>query len=634
MSQPTEETSLEYKRLRNECTRAVRREKKEHITTKLHENPSSGNIWKIVNGIVNPSTDRILPKSISPDDINQHFISKIINLRKKIDPTHVQDPLAKLRSKLSGKRLKFSFQPTSSRVVMKIIRTLKNTSSAGHDEIQPMFLKLGIDTIAPVLTYIINWSLSIGKFPTDWKLSRICPIYKKGNHDNVNSFRPISCLSIPGKILETVAKVQIVEHFEKFSLFSKSQHGFRKHRSTTSALLQLHTTILNAIDRKLYAGVISFDLCSAFDAIDRDILCSKLEIYGFDKLSVKWVYDYLLNRRQYVQWGNSKSSTLSVVIGAPQGSVLSPVLYIITTADIDDWITFATIAAFADDKSATATDETLPGTLSKLEHDSKSLLSFFASNNLPVNDDKTTFILFGPDKSATREQHKLSIGNAQIPSQPSVKILGVTLSNNCSWNDHLDELNAKLNYRLYILRHLRNLLPQKALQIVAEGIFTSQIRYCLPLFFRPRLSEQDPLQHTNTRLQKAQNEMTRTLYGLKISDKTNMTKLRAEKNILSVNQMLCLATLCETRKITLHGTIPSILSDIQPSSEKSSMTTRSQTHSKLRPPKSRLERTAAGFNTQAVRIWNKLPSELRAREISDARFQKQTRIWILLNGIP
>jgi len=287
------------------------------------------------------------------------------------------------------------------------------------------------------------------------------------------------------------------------------------------------------------------------------------------------------------------------------------------------------------------TDKCLPelnrwiqiGTLSKLEHDSTNLLSYFASNNLPVNDDKTTFILFGPDKSLLRKQQSITVGNAQISSQSSVKILGVTLSNNCSWNDHLGDMIAKLKYRLYIIRHLRCLLPQKALEIVSEGIFTSQIRYCLPLFFRPRLSDQDPIQEINSRLQKAHNEMIRTVYGLKKSDKINMSKLRTEKNIMSINQMLCQASINEMRKVLLYGTIPSVKCEPRPS-ENYSIITRSQAQSKLIPPKSRLARTASGFPTQAIKLWNSLPANLRCEDHSDARFKVQAKKWITSSGIP
>ena len=140
--------------------------------------------------------------------------------------------------------------------------------------------------------------------------------------------------------------------FEEHKLFASSQHGFRTKRSTTSALIDMHSSWTNALDTNKSAAVLSFDLSSAFDSVDAEILCTKLEIIGFDIQSVKWIKSYLTNRSQFIQIGNNISRTLIIARGSPQGSVLSPVLFIIFISDIDDWTKFAKMTGFADDYSA------------------------------------------------------------------------------------------------------------------------------------------------------------------------------------------------------------------------------------------------------------------------------------------
>ena len=213
----------------------------------------------------------------------------------------------------------------------------------------------------------------------NWKVARISPIYKqKGKRTDCNSYRPISCLSVPSKILETCAKIQIVNFFEANKLFAKSQHGFRNKRSTMSALISMNNTWLNALDKKKFAGVLSFDLSSAFDSIDQSILCDKLSLYGFDHTSLSWVKSYLTNRSQYVQIGPNASTLAFIITGSPQGSCISPIFFIILIADIDEWTCHAIIDGFADDNNATVVGDEISDVVKKLEEDAGNILSFRA----------------------------------------------------------------------------------------------------------------------------------------------------------------------------------------------------------------------------------------------------------------
>jgi len=223
--------------------------------------------------------------------------------------------------------------------------------------------------------------------------------------------------------------------------------------------------------------------------------------------------------------------------GSPQGSVLSPVLFIIFISDIDDWTDFSTLSGFADDYSATVVDSTFQGMLEKLEHDAKKILSFMASNRLFVNESKTTFIIF------SRKERDLPIsikvGNSNIIEVTKLKLLGVIFTPDLKWKEHINTLTEKLRHRIFLLRHLSRLIPHTALKIVAEGLVTSHIRYCLPLFCRIWLSDTDPKHSEQEKIQVLHNHMIRTIYSLNIKDKVNMKSTRSTCNIPSINQMAC-----------------------------------------------------------------------------------------------
>ena len=245
----------------------IRKNEKEQIASSIAEDPTPANVWKIVNSVINPNhkTETEITIEGSKNDaaankLNSHFIKKIIKLQEKIDPSLKEDPFRRLEQKIEriGKKgAKFGFQKVSEKQVRKIIANLRKNSSAGPDGIDPHIIKIAADVIIGPLTYLINKSLQTGHFPQPWKLARVLPLFKKGAKDDPSNYRPISCLSVLGKILETCAKVQIAGYFDKHGLLCSGQHGFRSKRSTTSALISMCSSWTRALYktyRVLYLG--------------------------------------------------------------------------------------------------------------------------------------------------------------------------------------------------------------------------------------------------------------------------------------------------------------------------------------------------------------------------------------------
>ena len=113
------------------------------------------------------------------------------------------------------------------------------------------------------------------------------------------------------------------------------QFGFRKNKSTISELITLFDTILEAKAMKKEIFVLLYDLSAAFDTVCHKILLKKLHIYGFCSHTVKWMESYLDNKRQIVEISGKRSSEKEIKIRTPQGSRLSPLLFIILMADLD-----------------------------------------------------------------------------------------------------------------------------------------------------------------------------------------------------------------------------------------------------------------------------------------------------------
>ena len=176
-----------------------------------------------------------------------------------------------------------------------------------------------------------NFSIQTNTFPDDWKKALVIPIPKTGNLTDVQNYRPISLLPLPGKILEKLIHKQISDHLNDSLLLSDKQRGFRKSHSTLHAAAQLVDYVNNNLDKGRPTLVTYIDFRKAFDCVKHDCVKhdNKLSQLNLDECVVNWTQSYLSDREQRVFANNVYSAPKRVLQGVPQGSVLGPLFYII-----------------------------------------------------------------------------------------------------------------------------------------------------------------------------------------------------------------------------------------------------------------------------------------------------------------
>jgi len=146
---------------------------------------------------------------------------------------------------------------------------------------------------------------------------------------NAQSYRPISNLLVVSKLLERIVAQQLKTYLQSSGLLPSLQSGFRPGHSTETAVLRVLSDLLQAVDSGDVAALVLLDLSAAFDTLDHAILCRRLRLsFGLDGSALAWFESYLHGRSQYVRRGVLRSSSLELICGVPQGSVLGHILFI------------------------------------------------------------------------------------------------------------------------------------------------------------------------------------------------------------------------------------------------------------------------------------------------------------------
>ena len=637
----------EYKGCRNKCNNLVTIGHRNFMGTNITKTSTMNQIWKTVNKIIAPRESSKLtiqvkgpvkgkledPEHVA-DELNHWFKEKVEKLVIKIDKSELQDPFEKLIAKLKDKKLKFSLKPVDVQDVLKVLKDLKKKTSCGLDGLSSEMLKECKEELAGPLTIIINRSICSGIFPKDWKIAKIAPLLKKGDATKRENYRPVALLCVAGMILEKIVADQIERFFESNNLLGTFQFGFRKNRSTVSELLTLFETLQEAREQNKMILQILYDLSAAFDTVEPRVIIEKLKIYGFDYIARKWMETYLTGRSQITTVGGKQSEPVELGYGTPQGSRLSPLLFIILMADLDLWTSDSILSNFADDTQSVIISEDEESLKLTAKNESQTVVAHFSANNLVNNADKAALLFNNKGKAETIT---MEIAGEELKSQEHEKLLGIRVASDMGFKNHIENICGKMNQRLSILRRLNNKIPREKLRIIAGAIFTSVARYGIAVYSKPRLHS-DPMSEDTHKLQVIQNKMFRLLTGKTLLDRVRVEDLGRKLAMMSINQMTCYHILTETFNIINYGASEKIQIKLLP---------RSATSSNLTVPLCR-KTSCRSFSFYASRLWNKLPVDIRARAMPASliknnpkaelnrlnNFKKEIKKWIWNGGVP
>ncbi len=341
------QASYDLRRSIKAAKRKYKNKVEEHFN---NNNPRS--MWQGINNITGFKGNKPATVNIAaslPDELNTFYA------RFEADNTaHTESAATAAAEEVSALTLS----------VADVTRSFKRVNirkAVGPDGIPGRVLKACAFQLAGVFTDIFNLSLSLSVVPSCFKKSIIVPIPKKNKITCLNDWRPVALTPIFSKCFEKLVRDYICSVLP--ASLDPLQFAYRSNRSTDDAIaFTLHTALSHLENKNTYVRMLFVDYSSAFNTIVPATLVAKLQTLGLNRSLCSWILDFLTGRSQVVRMGNNTSSPLILNTGAPQGCVLSPLLYSLYTHDCTATHSSNVIVKFSDDTTVigliTDNDET------------------------------------------------------------------------------------------------------------------------------------------------------------------------------------------------------------------------------------------------------------------------------------
>ena len=371
-------------------------------------------------------------------------------------------------------------QPINEYEICSIVSRFKPKSSKGYDGISNDFLKKIVNCIKLPLCIIFNKSIESGIFPDLMKTAIVKPLFKSGDTECCDNYRPISLLPVISKVLEKNIYYRVVDHMETNNILYPKQFGFRRKHSMTDAISIFLSDLLKGGDEQMNVISIFIDLKKAFDTVNHTLILDKLIQLGIEDTNLNWFKSYLTNRIQCTQIGDCISETAVLGTGVPQGSLLGVLLFQIFINDMPKALKFCSGILYADDTTIYILGRNVRFMQRKLQSDINQVSMWLKENSLKLNVAKTKLVFFN-NKGLT-PYIDIEIDGELIENVKELKFLGITLDCELTFTPHYQNVYKKVSKLLFIMRKLAQFVPKGLLRHLYYAYFHSIVSYGMYLW--------------------------------------------------------------------------------------------------------------------------------------------------------